>query len=424
MEIINSRDINNIIRKTLSLIDSRIMTHCEIVAYSLYKMLQYEGKCTPAELIDYTMVGLLHDIGLFKSSNPENTFSFETINVWDHSVYGYLFLRYLSPLAENAEIILYHHLDYNKHSLIPFDNMRITEYLTFADKFDMYLRMREPGMDFAADFFSTKQDIVFSKEAQKLFFLANKKYNIIDNIRSGAYRNELNTVLSQAKFDETTKRGYLEMLIYTIDFRSEFTVLHTLGTTTFALELAKLMKLDKMDTYKLYYGALLHDLGKMAVPVEILEAPRRLSEIEMDIMRLHVTTTEQTLRGMVHPDVLDIASRHHERMDGSGYPHGLNSEQLTLPQRIVAVADVISALYQKRSYKEAMGEAEIREILQSEADSNKLAPEVVAVALKNFKTIAHGFELKKDKTMGTYLQIKEQYASIYAKFKQFDSPEA
>ena len=154
------------------------------------------------------------------------------------------------------------------------------------------------------------------------------------------------------------------MLVYSIDFRSEHTVVHTMSTVNFAMQLGRLMGLGAKELQSLYYGALLHDLGKVAIPLDILESPGRLEEKDMRVMRAHVRITEMILSGLVDEEVLEIAARHHEKLDGTGYHKGLTEKDLTLPQQIAAVADMLSALYGKRSYKDSFDSGKIRKILQ------------------------------------------------------------
>ncbi len=120
MSVISSKDVYQIIRKTLGIINNKIMNHGEITGYILYKMMEYENtyteqNYTEQELVDYTMLGILHDIGLYKEDNVKKVADFETKNLWPHSIYGFLFLKYLSPIGDRAEIVLYHHLDYNRY---------------------------------------------------------------------------------------------------------------------------------------------------------------------------------------------------------------------------------------------------------------------------------------------------------------------
>ena len=423
MSVISSKDVNEIIRKTLGIINNKIMHHGEITGYILYKMMEYENTYTEQhyteqELVDYTMLGILHDIGLYKEDNVKKVSDFETTNLWPHSIYGFLFLKYLSPMGDKAEIVLYHHLDYNRHNLIQSRYMHIIELLSLADRMDTYMNLKDERFD--RDYFSKYRDTKFSGAALDLFHKAEERYNITENLINGKYREELDELLAKRAFSEQYKRGFLEMLVYTIDFRSEHTVIHTLATVNFAEQLGRLARLSGKDLRDLHYGALLHDLGKIAIPLNILESTGRLSDEEMKIMKAHVRITEMILEGIVDDAVLQIAVRHHEKLDGTGYHKGLKAEDLTLSQQIIAVADILSALYGKRSYKEAFSKEKILDIMNGDADHGKINKNVVTSLERNYDKIIKEFEKEKENTIGLYLKIKEQYAIISERFKAFD----
>ena len=423
MSVISSKDVNEIIRKTLGIINNKIMNHGEITGYILYKMMEYENTYTEQhyteqELVDYTMLGILHDIGLYKEDNVKNVSDFETKNLWPHSIYGFLFLKYLSPMGDKAEIVLYHHLDYNRHSMVQSRYMHVIELLNLADKMDTVLHLKDEKLE--PDYFAKYRDIKYSGAALDLFQKAEKCYGITENLVNGKYREELDVLLAKRAFSEQYKRGFLEMLVYTIDFRSEHTVIHTLATVNFAEQLGRLARISGKDMRDLHYGALLHDLGKIAIPLHILESTGRLSDDEMKIMKAHVRITEMILEGVVDDDVLQIAVRHHEKLDGTGYHKGLSAADLTLPQQIIAVADILSALYGKRSYKEAFSKEKILDIMNSDADHGKINRNVVTSLEKNYDSIINEFEKEKENTIGLYLKIKEQYAIMIERFERFD----
>lgn len=418
MSIISSKDVNEIIRKTLSIINPKIMNHGDVTGYILFKMLEYEQRYTEQELVDYTMLGILHDIGLYKEANVKNVVDFETKNLWPHSIYGFLFLKYLSPMGDKAEIVLYHHLDYNKYSLIQSRYKHIIECLNLADKMDTFLHLKEENLE--KEYFTLYRDIKFSGDALDLFWKAEARFGITDNLVNGSYRKEMEELLAKRAFSEQYKKGFLEMLVYTIDFRSEHTVVHTLATVNFAQQLGRLKRLSGKDLRDLYYGALLHDLGKIAIPLHILESPGRLSDQDMKIMKAHVRITEMILEGIVDNDVLQIAVRHHEKLDGSGYHKGLTGDQLTLPQQIVAVADILSALYGKRSYKDAFPKEKIQSIIQGDADNGKINMSTVESLMNHYDQVIAEFEKEKENTIGLYLKIKEQYAEMIERFKDFN----
>ncbi len=423
MSVISSKDVNEIIRKTLGIINNKIIQHGEITGYLLYKMMEYENEYTDQhyteqEMVDYTMLGILHDIGLYKEDNVKNVSDFETKNLWPHSIYGFLFLKYLSPMGDKAEIVLYHHLDYNRHSMIQSRYMHIIDMLSLADKMDTFLHLKDEKL--GQDYFAKYRDIKFSGAAMDLFQKAEKRYGITGSLVNGKYREELDILLAKRAFSEQYKKGFLEMLVYTIDFRSEHTVIHTLATVNFAEQLGRLSRVSGKDLRDLHYGALLHDLGKIAIPLNILESTGRLSDDEMKIMKAHVRITEMILEGVVDDAVLQIAVRHHEKLDGTGYHKGLKAEDLTLPQQIIAVADILSALYGKRSYKEAFSKEKILDIMNSDADRGKINRNVVTSLERNYDNIIKEFEKEKENTIGLYLKIKEQYAIMIERFKQFD----
>lgn len=423
MSVISSKDVYQIIRKTLGIINNKIMDHGEITGYILYKMMEYENtytdqKYTEQEMVDYTMLGILHDIGLYKEDDVKKVTDFETKNLWPHSIYGFLFLKYLSPIGDRAEVILYHHLDYNRYSMIQSRYLHVIELLNLADKMDTVLHLKDEKLE--PDYFAKYRNVKFSGAALDLFQKAEKCYGITENLVNGKYREELDVLLAKRAFSEQYKKGFLEMLVYTIDFRSEHTVIHTLATVNFAEQLGRLSRVSGKDLRDLHYGALLHDLGKIAIPLHILESTGRLSDDEMKVMKAHVRITEMILEGVVDDDVLQIAVRHHEKLDGTGYHKGLSAADMTLPQQIIAVADILSALYGKRSYKEAFSKEKILDIMNSDADKGKINRSVVTTLERNYDSIIAEFEKEKESTIGLYLKIKEQYAIMIERFKKFD----
>ena len=423
MSVISSKDVYQIIRKTLGIINNKIMDHGEITGYILYKMMEYENtytdqKYTEQEMVDCTMLGILHDIGLYKEDDVKKVTDFETKNLWPHSIYGFLFLKYLSPIGDRAEVILYHHLDYNRYSMIQSRYLHVIELLNLADKMDTVLHLKDEKLE--PDYFAKYRNVKFSGAALDLFQKAEKCYGITENLVNGKYREELDVLLAKRAFSEQYKKGFLEMLVYTIDFRSEHTVIHTLATVNFAAQLGRLSRVSGKDLRDLHYGALLHDLGKIAIPLHILESTGRLSDDEMKVMKAHVRITEMILEGVVDDDVLRIAVRHHEKLDGTGYHKGLSAADMTLPQQIIAVADILSALYGKRSYKEAFSKEKILDIMNSDADKGKINRTVVTTLERNYDSIIAEFEKEKESTIGLYLKIKEQYAVMIERFKKFD----
>ena len=418
-ELVTTEDIFNVISKTLGIMSAKVLSHGEIVAYIFYNMLKEDGSYSDKELAEWTILAMLHDIGAIKTDGMKVDLALlETKNVCAHSIYGYLFLRYLSPVGSKAEAVLYHHLAYNLHNQISCYYMKETQYLALADKMDVFMRTDIPGME--RDYFAKKAGIDFSPSALDRFHHAQKSFKFLEKLKTEVYREELQEIFRKVSFSEKQKRGFLEMLVYAIDFRSQQTVIHTMSTKSFSLEIGKLMRVNKKDMDALYYGALLHDIGKIAIPLNILECPRRLTDEEMRIMKAHVMITDRILNGVLDDKITRIAARHHEKLDGTGYPLGLSAEDLSDLEQYVAVADILSALYSKRSYKEAFPPEKVKGILKSDADNGKINKEAVNAVIDHFDEIIGKYETERNETMDRYKEILDQYDSIYQKFKVFD----
>ena len=112
---------------------------------------------------------------------------------------------------------------------------------------------------------------------------------------------------------------------------------------------------------------LVHDVGKIALPIEILTKPTRLSPIEMELVRTHTDAGYEILKNLTFPVPLaEIVREHHERLDGSGYPHKLKGDQILLEARIIAVADVLESMATQRPYRKALGiEAALEELTKN-----------------------------------------------------------
>jgi len=159
-------------------------------------------------------------------------------------------------------------------------------------------------------------------------------------------------------------QGTVEVVGKVLETRDPYTAGHGSRVARIAQAIAGEMDLGNMQVEGIYFGALMHDIGKIAIPSEILAKPSRLGEIEYDIIKGHPVTGYEILQKVNFPwPVADVAHQHHEHMDGSGYPQGLKGEEICLEARIVAVADVVEAMSSDRPYRTGRGiEAALKEI--------------------------------------------------------------
>jgi PAS domain S-box-containing protein/putative nucleotidyltransferase with HDIG domain len=143
-----------------------------------------------------------------------------------------------------------------------------------------------------------------------------------------------------------------------VDKRDPYTGDHQRRVADLAVAIARYMRLEPSRIEGLYLGALVHDVGKIAIPAEVLGRPGKVTAEEYALLKTHVTGGLDILRDTVFPwPIVEIIAQHHERLDGSGYPRGLSGSQITLEARIVAVCDVFEAMSEHRPYRPALGVA-------------------------------------------------------------------
>lgn len=417
MELMESKNVIRIIQETLNLVDSRLLDHGERVGYIVSQILKESGEYSHSSISDICILSLFHDIGAYKTDEIDKMIQFETTNIWKHSIYGYLFLKYMTPLYDLAVGVLFHHYDYCKLMKLDFSHIDVAAILNLADRIDIYMQSSKKPIE--EEFFERYRNKKFSSQHIDWFLKANKNHRIENKIRTKEYKKDLYDAIDYLCFSQEEIEQYLYMLVYAIDFRSEFTVVHTMNTVSISIEIAKACNIKEERLNKLKYGALLHDLGKIAIPVEILEFPGKLSSQAMTIMKTHVNITRDIIQEYVDNDVCEIAVRHHEKIDGSGYPLGLTGDVLTQEQKIVAIADIVSALSGTRSYKNSFSKEKIIRILTEMKEDRKLAPEIVDVMINNYDKIMGNAERNCKEVLDMYLSINKEYQEIYKKCSTF-----
>jgi HD-GYP domain-containing protein (c-di-GMP phosphodiesterase class II) len=157
------------------------------------------------------------------------------------------------------------------------------------------------------------------------------------------------------------------------DLKSPFTSGHSSGVARLAEVAARARGASNEDVTQVRRAALLHDLGRTAVPNGIWDKPGPLSTMELERVRLHPYHTERILsRSRVLQPLAGLAGAHHERLDGSGYHRGSEAPHLPLPARVLAAADAYQAMTQDRPYRPALALAEAARELREEAASGRL----------------------------------------------------
>jgi putative nucleotidyltransferase with HDIG domain len=181
-------------------------------------------------------------------------------------------------------------------------------------------------------------------------------------------------------------KATIEAMSKTMEWRDPYTAGHQKGVAAIARMIARELKWSSERIQALYMAAMVHDIGKVAVPSEILTKPSRLTDLEMQMVQGHVEAGYQILKDIPFPwPIAEMVHQHHERLDGSGYPKGLHGDQICEEARVLAVADTIEAMATHRPYRPAKGLGAAMEEIKAQAGT-KLDARVVDAAVTLFGT--------------------------------------
>ncbi|RKX70820.1 hypothetical protein DRP53_03720 [candidate division WOR-3 bacterium] len=172
-------------------------------------------------------------------------------------------------------------------------------------------------------------------------------------------------ITDRVKVEENLKRSLdqlrrtigntLQAMAKILETRDPFTAGHQIKVAELARKIAQRLGLSEKRIEGIYNAALIHDIGKISVPAEILSRPSKLTKPEFDLVKNHCRIGYEILKGIDFPwPVAEIVLQHHERLDGSGYPQGLKGDRIMLEARILAVADVFEAMTSHRPYRPAL----------------------------------------------------------------------
>ncbi|MBC2579708.1 HD-GYP domain-containing protein [Clostridium sp. DJ247] len=314
---------------------------------------------------------LLHDIGAtnylyhIDATNYLYDIHFSDTFIEAHCNLGSSITKSFPYFHDMSNIILNHHENFDgsgpmnlKGSFIPIESqiIRISDLIevlysesmpAFKQKFQIISWIK----DRSETIFSPLLVEAFTKAASNDMFwfnVENINYMgfILDNIAP-----KIDMLLDLNQFEDI---AYIFSNI--IDNKSKFTAAHSIKIGELAYTVSKFLEYPEEKCLQMKVAGLLHDIGKLAIPSTILDKDSSLSKEEFAIIKSHVYYTKIILDRIKDlGNIIDWASNHHEKLDGSGYPRGLNSEQLTEESRIMAVCDIYQALTEDRPYRKGLG---------------------------------------------------------------------
>ncbi len=180
---------------------------------------------------------------------------------------------------------------------------------------------------------------------------------------------------------EDMNRKIIQALARTIDAKDRYTNGHSLRVAEYSKEIARRMGKSAKEQDTIYYAGLLHDVGKIRIPVEVINNPGTLSDEEFEQIKIHPVTSYHILKDIFDdPNIKNGAKFHHERYDGTGYPNGLKGENIPEVARIIGVADSYDAMASNRSYRKYLPQSVIRNEIKT-GKGTQFDPEIANIML-------------------------------------------
>ena len=196
------------------------------------------------------------------------------------------------------------------------------------------------------------------------------------------FHRKTQALMKKHEENKTLIREMTEAFAKTIDMKDEYTNGHSFRVAQYTRMLAKELGYDEEEVEKYYRIALLHDIGKIGIPSEVLNKRVGLTEEEYRVMQSHTTLGYDVLKDIsIMPELAIGAGMHHERPDGRGYPRGLTGEEIPRVAQIIAVADTFDAMYSTRTYRPRMNFDKVVSVIKK-SSGTQLTPDVVDAFLR------------------------------------------
>jgi len=256
-----------------------------------------------------------------------------------------------------------------------------------ADRIDVLLETHSGDRDFVITEINKRFGTIFLPELKDTFNKLASTPEFWEKITDASFYDLLLMSLndSTCEIDDASLEALAELFSRIVDYKSEWTMNHSKSVSLLADHIARLYGLDEKKCFSLRIAGYLHDIGKIAIPIEVLDKPGKLDTDEYKTIKMHATYSSLILsRIPALGDIAKWAMLHHEKHDKSGYPLGKGASDFTVEMDILAFADIFAALAENRPYRSALTKEKIVELLRS-FTPNLLDVSVFEVIEKNIE---------------------------------------
>jgi len=360
-----------------------------IIAYNL----GIAASLTKDELRDLVFAASLHDIGALSVAERNTLIDMDVDNPRNHEIVGCAMLSVFPPFKKISEIINHHHVKFNElDRLYPQEKVHKECFLLhLADRIEILIQQDVPVLSQFPKItclINSYKGTLFAPWCVDLFNEASSSETFwldIDHLSLDTLLHRVDYQDERISIDDVSLERLATIFSRIVDFRSHFTAAHSVSVGSVAAEIAKIMFLPDTTCHKLKIAGLLHDIGKIAIPTEIIEKDGPLDANEYSQIKSHSYYTYAILSKIDGlKDICTLASMHHERLDGSGYPFHIDSVDFSLELEILAYADIFTSLCENRPYRLGKADRDVLSVLTSFAPI-QLSYEIYYVIANNFQ---------------------------------------
>ena len=390
----NIRSMLGAFASAMNLINPEVEHHHEQTAYLAYSIAREMGLEEEMQhLVIYA--ALLHDIGSVVNETPASVEEIEQ-EARKYARIGANMLRELSGFERIADII-----EYCQHSWQQIEGCmacsgeaqnfgKLASIVHTADIVSSCLQADKRVLNqlgFVCEVVESLRGTELCPEAvDAVLRLKKLEFIWMDAVHNPSFLMLFTGEIRWISLEETVELTRFASKL--IDYRSPFTAMHSAGVAASAKALAKLAGMSEEDCLKMEIAGNLHDIGKLSVPREILEKPGKLTDEEFNIIKEHPYYTRLLMmRVDGFEEIADWAGFHHEKLNGRGYPFHFSGEQLDLGSRIMAVADIFSAITEERPYRKGMSKEQALKVLYENVERGEISREIVALLEAHYEEV-------------------------------------
>ncbi len=340
------------------------------------------------------IAALFHDVGALTPEDKISLHANEVENVEPHCILGEAFISRVPMFATSAKVVRLHHKPWQEYEQAGTDPLTfLAQALYLADSVERLIQrdkyILHQGEGITSTICSWSSTLIAPEVVEIFKKIATREDFWLDLVSPRLYSLLLHEGPCRGiELPTSDLVPISEMFRNLIDFRSPFTAAHSSGVAATASSISRFLGLTETEIELMQVAGNLHDLGKMAVPNSVINKPGKLTDDEFALMRQHTYFTYSvlnTIGGM--RQIAEWAAFHHEKLDGSGYPFHIDARKLSTGSRIIAAADVATALAEDRPYRKGMEKREICSILNDLSCKSHLDRHVVGILISNYDEI-------------------------------------